>query len=248
MTHRYAGDLNDGEVELELPNDILIQNTGDPIASIVDAIYPSLENQLSNPEYLQERAILAPTHEIVDLVSKDESNIGFRDLYTTEFLNSIKCSRLPNHELKLKVGAIVMLLRNIDQSRGLCNGTRLIVTDLGSRVIRATVLSGSHKGDKVHIARITLTPSDSSKFSVQFDRTQFPVAVCFAMTINKSQGQSLAHVGLYLPRSVFTHGQLYVTISRVTSKKGLKVLICDNDKRVSNRPNNVVYKEVFEKL
>ncbi|XP_074277016.1 uncharacterized protein LOC141600672 [Silene latifolia] len=154
-----AGDPNDGEVELELPNDILIQHTGDPIASIVDAIYPSLENQLSNPEYLQERAILAPTHEIVDLVndyvlsridatekiyfssdevSKDESNIGVRDLYTTEFLNSIKCSGLPNHELKLKVGAIVMLLRNIDQSRGLCNGTRLIVTDLGSRVIRAT--------------------------------------------------------------------------------------------------------------
>ncbi|XP_074303460.1 uncharacterized protein LOC141637940 [Silene latifolia] len=104
-------------------------------------------------------AILAPTHEIVELVndyilsripetekiyfisdevSKDETNIGVRDLYSTEFLNSIKCSGLPNHELKLKVGAIVMLLRNIDQSRGLCNGTRLIVTDLGSRVIRAT--------------------------------------------------------------------------------------------------------------
>ncbi|XP_074306602.1 uncharacterized protein LOC141641854 [Silene latifolia] len=120
-----AGDPNDGEVELELPNDMLIQHTGDPIASIVDVIYPSLENQLSNPEYLQERAILSPTHEIVDLVndyvlsqidgtkkiyfssddvSKNESNIGVRDLYSTEFLNSIKCSGLPNHELKLKVG------------------------------------------------------------------------------------------------------------------------------------------------
>ncbi|XP_074266034.1 uncharacterized protein LOC141588493 [Silene latifolia] len=245
-----AGDPNDGEVELALPNDILIKHTGDPIASIVDAIYPSLENQLSNPEYLQERAILAPTHEIVELVndyilsripetekiyfssdevSKNETNIGVRDLYSTEFLNSIKCSGLPNHELKLKVGAIVMLLRNIDQSRGLCNGTRLIVTDLGSRVIRATVISGSHKGDKVHIARITLSPSDSSKFPVQFDRRQFPVAVCYAMTINKSQGQSLAHVGLYLPRPVFTHGQLYVAISRVTSKKGLKISICGSE-------------------
>ncbi|XP_074276220.1 uncharacterized protein LOC141599974 [Silene latifolia] len=64
-----AGDPNDGEVELELPNDILIQrHCGDPIASIVDAIYPSLENQLSNP-VSSERAILAPTHEIVDLVN-----------------------------------------------------------------------------------------------------------------------------------------------------------------------------------
>ncbi|XP_074303817.1 uncharacterized protein LOC141638312 [Silene latifolia] len=108
-----AGDPNDGEVELELSNDILIQHTRDPIASIVDAIYPSLENQLPNPEYLlRERAILAPTHEIVDLVndyvlsqidgtekiyfssddvSKNESNVGVRDLYSTEFLNSIKC-------------------------------------------------------------------------------------------------------------------------------------------------------------
>lgn len=47
------------------------------------------------------------------------------------------------------------------------------------------------------------------------------------MTINKSQGQSLAEVGLYLQRPVFTHGQLYVAISKITSKKGLKVLISD---------------------
>ncbi|KAK9714758.1 hypothetical protein RND81_06G117800 [Saponaria officinalis] len=253
----------------KFPKDVLIQHVTDPIASLVDVTYPRLQSELWNPSYFQERAILAPTHEIVEVVndyvlslipgderlylsfdevSKDDTNIGERDLYSTQFLNSIRCSGLLNHQLRLKVGAMVMLLRNIDQSRGLCNGTRLIVTDLGSRVIRCTILTGSHKGDKVHIARITLTPSDSNKFPVRFSRRQFLIAVCFEMTINKSQGQSLSQVSIYLPRPVFNHGQLYVAISRVTRKKGLKILICDSNKCTSNTTSNVVYHEIFQYL
>ena len=58
-------------------------------------------------------------------------------------------------------------------------------------------------------------------------RKQFPVRLCFAMTINKAQGQTIEKLGLYLPTPVFTHGQLYVAVSRVKKKEDLKILILD---------------------
>lgn len=68
------------------------------------------------------------------------------------------------------------------------------------------------------------------------------------MTINKSQGQSLDWVGLYIPRDVFTHGQIYVAPSRVTSKRGIKVLIQDEKNNAKETMTNVVYKEVFHNV
>jgi len=68
------------------------------------------------------------------------------------------------------------------------------------------------------------------------------------MTINKSRGQSLKSVGIYLPSPVFSHGQLYVAISRVTSKRGWKILIVDGDGENTNTTSNVVYHEVFRNV
>ncbi|KAF1892578.1 hypothetical protein Lal_00011045 [Lupinus albus] len=92
-----------------------------------------------------------------------------------------------------------------------------------------------------------LSPSHSS-WPFKLTRRQFPLTVSYAMTINKSQGQSLASVGLYLPRPVFGHGQLYYAFSRVQSMEGHKILIHDKEEKTMNTTINVVFKEVFQNL
>lgn len=82
-------------------------------------------------------------------------------LYPTEFLNTLKFPGFPAHVLSLKKGVTVMLLRNLNQGAGLCNGTRLKITQLGKWFVEGEILSGSNIGDKVLIPRITLSPSES---------------------------------------------------------------------------------------
>jgi ATP-dependent DNA helicase PIF1 len=71
------------------------------------------------------------------------------------------------------------------------------------------------------------------------------VRLCYAMTINKSQGQTLSRVGLYLKGPVFTHGQLYVVVSHSTSRNGFIILIENEDASCGSQTQNVVYKEVL---
>ncbi|XP_010424538.1 PREDICTED: uncharacterized protein LOC104709662 [Camelina sativa] len=120
-------------------------------------------------------------------------------------------------------------------------------TDSYSNTNPAIVIIGDRIGDIVLIPKVLITPSDT-KLPFKMRRRQFPIALAFAMTISKSQGQSLSEVGLYLPKSVFSHGQLYVVLSRVTSKKGLKVIILDKDGKIARQALNVVFKEVFQNL
>ena len=140
-----------------------------------------------------------------------------------------------------------MCMRNIDQMAGLCNGTRLQVLRLGANIVEARIISGGCVGTICAILRMILSPSDT-KMPFKFNRRQFPLAVCFAMTINKSQGQTLTQVGLFLQRPVFSHGQLYVAVFRVTNRKGLKILCCDEEGNHTNSTANVVYKEALFRI
>lgn len=131
---------------------------------------------------------------------------------------------------------------------GLCNGTRLVIKKIGERVLEAEILTGDHAGEICFIPRITLSVAKKDKLPFTFTRRQYPVRISFAMTVNKSQGQTLKKVGLYLPQPVFSHGQLYVAVSRVQSKCGLRILIKYGGKQEIGFTKNVVYKEVFQYL
>ena len=97
-----------------------------------------------------------------------------------------------------------MLLKNLNQAEGLCNESRLVVSRLGNHVIGAKIIIGNRKGQEVYIPRMSMTPSQTP-WPFKLIRRQFPVMLSYAMTINKSQGQSLALVGLYLPTPIFGH-------------------------------------------
>jgi len=94
---------------------------------------------------------------------------------------------------------------------------------------------------------MSMSPSQSP-WPFKLIRKQFPIMLSYVMTINKSQGQSIGFVRLYLSTPVFSHGQLYVAVSRVQSKSGLKILIHDNDNKRCSKTTNVVYKEVFQNV
>eukprot|EP00959_Pyramimonas_sp_CCMP1952_P026621 558469-Pyramimonas_sp.AAC.1 len=104
------------------------------------------------------------------------------ELYSTELLNSFNSGNLPPHRLTLKVGAPVMLVRNLCPAKGLMNGTRLVVVRLSPRTIQAKILSGPCAGQDAIIPRIPIQPSDGNNVPVGFTRTQFPVWPAFAMT------------------------------------------------------------------
>jgi hypothetical protein len=235
------------------------------VDSLIESIYPGIRTRNHSSSYFAERTILSSLNSQVDsinqeLLRKFPGNVqlfhsadcipgteqtGEDDPmlhYPPEYLNEINCSGLPLARLELKVGCPIMVLKNLDAANGVCNGSRGILSRCSNRVLEMELITGDFAGQKVFIPRTLNTPTDE-QVAFKFTRRQFPVRLCFAMTINKSQGQSVKYVGLDLRRPVFTHGQFYVGISRVTSVSNIKAIWEDQVREAKSK--NIVYPEVL---
>jgi ATP-dependent DNA helicase PIF1 len=146
-----------------------------------------------------------------------------------EFLNYLEISGLPFHILTLKIGAPIMLLRNINPPQ-LFKGTRLFVKALDNNMIKATILTGCGKGVDIYLPRI----AKFSDIPYIFERLQFMVKLAFSFTINKSQGLSLKTTGLLLDTPCFDHGQKWV------DPKNLYIY-CENGKTM-----NIIYQQALK--
>ncbi|KAG5526138.1 hypothetical protein RHGRI_032424 [Rhododendron griersonianum] len=171
----------------------------------------------------------------------DEVDRTIANRYPNEYLNSLDPTGLPPFKVELKVGCTIILLRNIAPKDGLCNDTRMMVVRCAPRIIEVLILTRGHFGKFAFIPRISLTPS-SLDLPFRMTRRQFPVRLAYALTINKSQGQSVKFVGVDLRTPVFSHGQLYVVLSRCTSFDRVSVLLPNNE---LDSTTNVVYPEVL---
>ena len=207
---------------IKLPSDIVFQ--GQDLDAFIDEFYPDIVANYTNVDWLKARTILAPKNDDVEeintkvlrklpgaemsFLSADDTIDDSSGLWSTDILNTWNANGMPPHELKLKEGCIVMLLRNLHATRGLCNGTRLRVEMIKKKTLICTIVSGHLKrmGQRVLIYRIPLQ-STKSEFPCTLRRLQFPVRLAFAMTIVRQQDSNLA-----LPKHAYTSLHLHLLL------------------------------------
>jgi hypothetical protein len=193
-----------------------------------------------NPRQFRHNKLTGQSHILFSSDSVLEQE--FKNNFPTEYLNTITSGGMAPHRLYLKNNSRVILLRNLNSTLNLCNGTQLKMVDIKNNVIVAERLIGTSAGERLFIPRIPMTTCDSG-LPFTLLRRQYPLRPSYALTINKSQGQTLDKVALYLKDDCFSHGQLYVALSRVKTQGSLKIFAKKNRNQFATK--NVVYEEIF---
>ena len=255
----------DGNGMVELPEEQCVtidkDNEDKSMREFCQKIFPNLNENISDENWLKGRKVLAPTNKEVDKINNlmvdkmagdlitlhsSDSLDNDRDVYryNIEYINTLNPSGLPASRLCLKPGMPVMLMRNLNPTEGLCNGTQMIFKKMLSPRLMVCRTVGQEVDRDVYIPRITLRPKEK-QYPFEWSRRQFPIKAAFSTTINKSQGQTMKVVGVWLTEPVFSHGQLYVAGSRVGAPERLWFAVRPENDGNRNHTRNIVYLEVL---
>ena len=252
-----------------------VQHTSDPDA-LVDAVFPDLRRLRDEPERYHARAILATTNSAVRAfnarVVERMAPAGLRTLVSHDCMDSADDGPeaaprepvhrevidllghrpgVPLHELQLFPRAMCMVMRNLDPRRGLVNSAKCAVVAVDRHVIQVRLLGAAVGSDPLLIPRISFTQRLDVKEprSPVLKRMQYPLQLCYSITVNKSQGQTLEYVGLDFRADSFSHGQTYVGFGRVGGRSRVCVLLPET-RVVCTVPalRNVVYHRLLRHL
>lgn len=236
--------IEDMMLNICMDDDDGIVRTPPPPPPVVQAIPPATEDVVV--------ANIVPGAAAAAATAQPNNEEEPNDLYVSvDVLNGINTSNLPPHDLRLKVGAVVMLLRYIDLGNGQCNGCRLLVRRMQDQLLELETLTGPSKGKIVWLPRMVLRSTVPELIS-PIQRTQFPVRLAFAMTVNKSQGHTFKRVGIALTSPCFAHVQLYVAMSRAGDPAQVRIFVGPHPMQgrftfpaTVLTTRNVVHREVF---
>ena len=250
VEHSSILNIVDGSISVKLPDLQYLENQSDAIKFV----FPNLisnDNNIDNVvENNSKSAILCATNEYVDEWNEkiqelnpnqeyilkssdifdyvdDPKNI-LQNMITDEVLHRYNKVGVPRHILKLKVGDICFIMRNLLKKDGLTNNTRVKITEIKKYSIRVCTID-------TNIPKFFLIPRIIFKVTLPYGRSftmirkQYPLRLAYSMTYNKSQGQELKKCIVDIRSPPFVHGHLYVALSRIRHFDDIRIFCTNNN-------------------
>jgi ATP-dependent DNA helicase PIF1 len=208
--------------------------------TVVDEWNSVIQEMNPHPAY-----ILSSVDKVKDI---DDPHGILQRMISESVLERFQRPGVPHHRIVLKKDDICMVMRNLNKREGIAKNTRVKIVHISQYVIRVCTLGANPKF--YNVPRIPFTVTLPYGRSIKMVRKQFPLRLAYSMTYNKSQGQEFDKVVVDIRKNPFTHGHLYVALSRIRIAKNIRLFMERNknsnfDSEDLQEPptvTNVVYK------
>jgi hypothetical protein len=180
-----------------------------------------------------------------DIIKEEEQNTqGLQSEAMTDYLGLLREPGTPHHILRLKVGAICSLCRNLSVEKGLVKNSRVIIRKLFPLMVEVQLLDDFFGREEM----VFCLPRINFEFRPRFtpwsvERRQIPLRLAYATTFNSCQGLTLDKIVIDLRTSVFAHGQLYTALSRVRQRNDARILL--QSENYTATTTNIVHRSLL---